>query len=188
VLAGVGFTDHAIDRFAERAGLGTAARPRVEPVIQDLLLQEGFITTEQPRWARSQNTAECYLQLGDWMLFVLRADRRRPGCFTAVTVVNGPADNDWAMALRRGYILTPSPPRYEPLPPVRVSLVGCIRVVLAERSERGRGGSLIPRVFSTYRERRSAAGLERARVAKVNRAARDEYEAARARARESRGR
>jgi hypothetical protein len=184
-LAGIGFSDHAIERFAQRAGLDTASRARVEPVIRDLLLQEGVVTTRQPRWARSQNTTELYLQLGDWMLFVLRPDRQRAGCFTAVTVVNGPADNDWVTALRRGYIVTPPPPRYEALPPRRVSLIGCVRFVLAER--RGdRRGRLLAQVVSTYRERRTAQDSEREGVAAANRAKRDEYEATRARARQRR--
>jgi hypothetical protein len=187
-LAAVGFSDHAIERFAQRAGLDTASRARVEPVIRDLLLQEDVVTTRQPRWARSQNTAELYLQLGEWMLFVLRPDRQRPGCFTAVTVVNGPVDNDWATALRRGYILTPPPRRYRALPPRRVSLIGCIRLVLAERRTGDHRGRLLARLVSTYRERRTAQERERERVAAANRAKRDEYEAARAHARQARSR
>jgi Zn-dependent protease with chaperone function len=44
VVSSVGFSDHAVQRFAERAGLGTTLRARVEPIIRDLLLQEGFVT------------------------------------------------------------------------------------------------------------------------------------------------
>jgi hypothetical protein len=119
------------------------------------------------------------------MLFVLRPDRQRSRCFTAVTVVNGPADNDWATALRRGYILTPPPPRYQTLPPRRTSLAECIRFVLAERRAGGRRGSLPAQVVSTYRERRAVQERERARVAGANRAKRDEYEEARGRARQT---
>ncbi|HEY5196520.1 MAG TPA: hypothetical protein VIJ51_05785 [Solirubrobacteraceae bacterium] len=187
-LAGIGFTDHAIERFAQRAGLETTSRARVEPVIRDLLLQEGVVTTGQPRWARSQNTAELYLQLGEWMLFVLRPDRQRPGGFTAVTVVNGPAGNDWATALRRGYVLTPPPPCYEALPPRQVGLARCIGFVLAERRTGDRSGRLLAQVVSTYRQRRTAQERERERVAAANRATQDEYEAARSRARQSRER
>jgi hypothetical protein len=184
-LAGIGFSDDAIERFAERAGLDTTSRARIEPAIRDLLPQEGVVTTQQPRWARSQNTAELYLQLGDWMLFVLRPDRQRSGCFTAVTVVNGPADDDWAAALRCGYVLTP-PPRYQALPPRCTSLAECIAFVLAERRAGGRRGSLPSQVVSTYRERRAVQERERVRVALPPTAKRDGYEQARGRARRSR--
>ncbi len=65
MLDRIGFTDHAIKRFAYRAGLASTARAGVEPIPPDLLSQEGSITLAPPHWARSQNTAELYLQLGD---------------------------------------------------------------------------------------------------------------------------
>jgi len=186
ILATVGFTDHAIERFAQRADLPATSRAHVEAVIRDLLLQEGVLTQEQPRWARSRNTAPLYLQLGDWMLFVLRPDPRRPGRHTAVTVVNGPATNDWATALRRGYITTPPPPQLRSLPPLRISLGRVIRDVLAERRAGTRRGHLPRQALATYRERRHEARNQRAAVADANQAAQVEYEAARARARDRR--
>jgi len=184
VLATVGFTDHAIERFAQRADLRATSRAHVEAVIRDLLLQEGVLTQEQPRWARSRNTAPLYLQLGEWMLFVLRPDPRRPGWHTAVTVVNGPATNDWATALRRGYITTPPPPQLRPLPPLTISVGRVIRDVLAERRAGTRRGHLPGQALATYRDRRRDARDHRAAVADANQAARVEYAAARARARD----
>lgn len=107
LLNRVGFTDHAIERFATRAGLATGSRHIVEPIIRDLLLQEGLVVAKRPHWARSHNTADLYLQLGEWMLFI---GRREPEShYAIVTVVNGPEDTTWREALRRGYIFTPPP-------------------------------------------------------------------------------
>lgn len=119
-LAMIGFSDHAIERFAQRAGVTPTRRAIVEPLIHDLLLLEGMLTTSAPRWALSRNRAPLYLQLGDWMLFILRPDARHPSRFVAVTVINRPTDNDWVTALRRGHIGAPPPPRLHPLPSGRV--------------------------------------------------------------------
>jgi hypothetical protein len=76
--------------------------------VRDLLLCEGFVVAERPRWSRSRNTADLYLQLGQWMLFIGRHDTRRGG-YAIVTVVSGREGTTWSKALRRGYIVTPPP-------------------------------------------------------------------------------
>lgn len=110
VLSRVGFTDHAIERFSARAGLATTSRRVVEPLIRDLLLQEGLVVAERPHWARSRNTADLYLQLGEWMLFIGCRQPSRLAHYTIVTVVNGPDGTTWRQAVRRGYVFTPPPP------------------------------------------------------------------------------
>lgn len=57
-LSQVGFTDHAIQRFAQRAGLTTTHRAVVEPIIRDLLAQEGLIAHRPPLWARSKHPGD----------------------------------------------------------------------------------------------------------------------------------
>ena len=107
----IGFTDHALERFASRAGLPTSRRSVIEPIIRDLLLSEGWVVSERPRWARSRNAADLYLQLGDWMLLIGRRDESNAdrGRYAIVTVVNGAAGTTWRAAAKRGYILTPPP-------------------------------------------------------------------------------
>ncbi|MDR9369929.1 hypothetical protein Q5424_12590, partial [Conexibacter sp. JD483] len=134
LLSVVGFTDHAIERFAERAGLDVADRRRVEPIARDLLLQEGSSSYDPPRWYRSSNAADGYLEAGEWMLFVLRTSRRRPGAWDVVTVLSNGDGTTWPVARRRGLILTPPP-----LPPrprrrrVRVSWLGSVWAGLRAR-------------------------------------------------------
>jgi hypothetical protein len=111
LLANVGFSDHAIERFASRAGLKTTARRVVEPLVRELLVREGMVVADRPPWARSRNTADLYLQLGEWMLFIaMRAGAASRRTFEVVTVVNGAEDTDWRKALRRGYIVSTPPP------------------------------------------------------------------------------
>ncbi len=116
LLSGVGFSTHALQRFRERAGLGAASDREVEALIRHLLCQEGLVTAERPAWARSSRTADLYLQAGEWMLFILEPDRRNPWRWTCLTAVNGADENTWENALRRGYIHTPPPPWFRPLP------------------------------------------------------------------------
>lgn len=139
LLARVGFTDHAIERFAIRAGLTTSSRHIVEPIIRDLLLQEGLVVTERPRWARSRNTADLYLQLGEWMLFIGRRQSPQTPNFAIVTVINGREDTTWRQALRRGYIFTAPPPLLIDGSRSRPSLLVSVLVALrARRSSRVR--------------------------------------------------
>lgn len=109
LLGRVGFTDHAIERFAERAGLDTAERRRIEPIVRDLLMREGRVVRRPPRWYRSSNAADGYLQAGEWLLFICRASRSRGGAYDVVTVVNNGERTTWSRALDRGLIFTPHP-------------------------------------------------------------------------------
>jgi hypothetical protein len=115
LLAQLGITDHAVQRFAQRAGLPTARRGAIEPLMRDLLAQEGRIVERQPRWARSRNEADVYLQVGEWMLFLCRASRRRLGNLEVVTVINSRAAPSWEAACERGLLGTP-PPFAQPRP------------------------------------------------------------------------
>jgi hypothetical protein len=115
LLAQLGITDHAVLRFAQRAGLPTTRRGAVEPLMRDLLAQEGRIVTAQPRWARSRNEADYYLQVGEWMLFLCRASRRRLGNLDVVTVINRREAPTWEAACERGLLGTP-PPFDQPRP------------------------------------------------------------------------
>jgi hypothetical protein len=105
----LGFSDHALVRFAERAGLPARDRATLERLLRDLLAQEGRMVSTRPRWARSRNTADAYVQVGDWLLLICRHDVRRPGSLTVVTVVNGPQGMTWERALARGLVGTPPP-------------------------------------------------------------------------------
>lgn len=109
VLARVGFSRHALERFAARAGIPLTGYDTIEMLVRDLLAREGKVTTQRPVWSRSSNTADLYLQAGEWMLFILRRDRWLPWRYYCVTAVNGPEGNTWETALRRGYIHTPPP-------------------------------------------------------------------------------
>jgi hypothetical protein len=117
LLRHVSFSPHALERFVERAGLPATRYRDVERIIRELLRQEGQVRTEPPDWAPSRNVADLYLQAGDWMLFILRRDRWLPWRYYCVTTVNGPADNTWQNALRRGYIHTPPGSFYRSGPP-----------------------------------------------------------------------
>lgn len=182
VLAAVGFSDHAIERFALRADVGPARRSSVEPTIRDLLLQEGIVTSRPPQWARSRNAAPRYLQVGEWMLFVLRPDERRPGRYLAVTALNGPEANTWERALRRGYVTTPPPPQLHRLPSLRVGLHDCLRQALDLRREPERP-ALVVAVVQAWRVLRRRARADRDAVATANRELLRRHERARALAR-----
>lgn len=182
LLASVGFSDHSIQRFADRAGLEPARRTKIEPIIRDLLQQEGVLTTQAPHWARSRNAAPYYLQIGEWMLFILRPDEQRPGRYLAVTAINGPVGNDWDTALRRGYLATPPPPTLHPLPQGRVAVRDCLHDALTRRTKPS-SPSLPVAVFQAWRGRRARARRDRQSVAEANRELMRLYERARARAR-----
>ena len=110
LLDHVGFSDHALERFAERAGLPYESRAVLEPVVRDLLLQEGLRVGRPPRWARLREPAPLYLQAGFWLLFVGRPNPRGgPDGRTITTVINASPDRTWAKALERGDIATPLP-------------------------------------------------------------------------------
>ena len=96
VLRRVTFSKHAIERFADRADIPLTSYREVELLIRDLLEEEGEVKTQRPFWSQSSNTADLYLQAGEWMLFVLERNSwlswPRSG-YTCVTAVNGPQEN-----------------------------------------------------------------------------------------------
>jgi hypothetical protein len=169
LLAQLGITDHAVLRFAQRAGLPTARRGAIEPLMRDLLVQEGRIVTTQPRWARSRNEADFYVQVGDWMLFLCRASRRRLGNLDVVTVVVSRAAPTWAAACERGLLGTP-PPFDRPRPRRRRlgwrGLLGRRRHELRRVRDEQHAAALV-----AYDEARRAhaAARERAHAAHVHR-------------------
>lgn len=158
----------------------------MENIIRDLLRQEGLVTTERPSWARSQNTAALYLQAGQWMLFILEPDRRTAGRYTCVTVVNGPEDNDWENALRRGYIHTPPPLRLPSLPSAHVGFWMSVRQANTMRRAGEREHSLLAQVLTVHRSRRNEARQQRAKAVSEIKRAHAEHERLRARAWERR--
>lgn len=175
LLGTVGFTDHAIERFAERAGLDVAGRAGVEPIARDLLMQEGRAVATPPSWYRSSNGADGYLQAGEWMLFICRTSRRRAGAFDVVTVVSNGDRTPWPKARRRGLILTPPP--LGPKPRRRPPRVGWLRSVAAGLRLRRSGEVPIGRFAAVLRARREL----RAAAAAAHAADRGGFDAARAR-------
>lgn len=133
LLGVVGFTDHAIERFAERAGVGGPERRWIEPIARDLLLQEGRALRQPPSWYRSSNTADGYLQVGEWMLFVLRGSRRQRGAYDVVTVLTNGDRTTWPIARRKGLVFTPPPLDPPPARPPRVGWLGSVVAGLRDR-------------------------------------------------------
>ena len=80
-------------------------RPAIDPrrCLRDLAGAEGQLVGARPAWARSHNTADAFLQLGEWLLLILMSDPRRPGAFTCVTVINGDGAPTWETAYARGW-------------------------------------------------------------------------------------
>jgi hypothetical protein len=175
----LGLTDHAIARFGERAGLGVGDRRALEPVLRDLLDQEGLLVAERPAWARSQNTADAYVQVGEWLLLICRHDVRRPGSWTVVTVVVGSGRPTWERAVARGLLGTPPPLPGPPPKRRRVGLAEAVRAAVASRA----GLGLPWRIVAEYRDRRAAAGREHRERLAAYRALRADWEAQRAAAR-----
>lgn len=163
LLGTVGFTDHAIERFAERAGLDAAGRAGVEPIARDLLMQEGRAVASPPAWYRSSNAADGYLQAGEWMLFICRVSRRQPGGMDVVTVVSNGDRTPWAKARKRGLILTPPP--LGQAPRRRAPRVGWLRSIPAGLRLRRASAEPIGRFAAVRRardERRRAVAAEHA--------------------------
>jgi hypothetical protein len=107
LLERVAFSDHAIERFAQRAGLRFRSRSVVEPIARALLATEGWLVPHRPPWARSRRRGEVYLQAGDWMLFIAAQDPMGDvGYFLVMTAINRPIDVTWRDACRRGHIKT----------------------------------------------------------------------------------
>jgi hypothetical protein len=185
LLASVGFTDHAVQRFAQRAGLGDARRGVVEPIMRDLLLQEGRVVVERPRWARSRNAADLYLQVGEWMLFVCRGSRRRLGSFDVVTVINGREGTSWDVALGRGFVATPVPLRAMPPRRRRVGWWASVAEGLRRRRASEERIGVLRAVLAARRERRRAVRAEHDAALAAYDAARRDYAEARVRAHEA---
>jgi hypothetical protein len=165
VLRQIGFTNHAIERFAQRAGLDSRRRGDVEATIRDLLLIEGQVVPELPRWARTRNEADLYLQIGEWMLLICRHSRHARGGFDVITVVNGPEGNDWDNALRRGFLFTPQPLRTVRPVKRRIGWMGTLAAALRERgNHNGEPLGLLARIPATHRGRKLQRDEELRRV------------------------
>lgn len=178
LLSQVGFTDHAIQRFAQRAGLAVTHRAVIEPIIRDLLAQEGLIAHHPPRWARSQHPADLHLQIGQWMLFICRHNPHHRGRYAAITAVNGPAGNTWTRALQRGYIATPPPIRLAP-PPRRQRARWSESIRIGLRQHRHGGSArdgLLAAITVVHRARLATFAVQHASAVSAHRRARDEHQ------------
>jgi hypothetical protein len=158
----IGFTNHALKRFAERAGISASSWREVETILRDLLNQEGRVVSERPHWARSRNTADAYIQVGEWLLLICRHDELRRGAVSVVTIVNGPEGNTWQRALERGYIATPLPQSLTLPPPPRTSLWESVQT--ARRTSGSDQPGIVLRIVRVHRARldRARAGHEEA--------------------------
>jgi hypothetical protein len=151
LLARVGFTNHAIARFAERAALGSTNRRVIEPILRELLLDEGRVMPARPVWAASRHEADLFLQLGDWMLLVGCRDRVRADRYAIVTVINGSGSYNWRTASRHGLISAPPPmPGGPPRPSLAVSIAHGL-------TDRRPGEGRLAAVGRTHRARRELA-------------------------------
>jgi hypothetical protein len=105
LLDALTFSDHAIARFAERAGVPSAGRDQLEALARALLWHEGRLMPYRPPWANSHSRADLYLQVGDWMLFIAEANPR-PGeaDYVVVTAITRQRDANWTEAYRRGHV------------------------------------------------------------------------------------
>lgn len=158
LLASVAFSDHALQRFAERTGIAERQPAAIEETIRDLLLQEGLRVPRAPRWAHVR-TAPFYLQAGDYLLFTGRPGRRAGSRSHTITTVVANGEQTWAQALAHGDIATPPPrPPEPPRPPAPGILASLARV----RSPRGLLD--LPRAHRAH-QRSASAALVAARVA-----------------------
>lgn len=110
---------------------------------------------EPPHWARSRNTADAYIQVGEWLLFICRHDELRRGAVSVVTIINGPAENTWRRALELGYIATPMP--QNPSPPRQPYTSFWESIKIARRTNEPGQPGIISRVIKTHRTRRAKA-------------------------------
>jgi hypothetical protein len=187
LLARVNFSDHALERFRERAGLELHSRAALEPIVRDLLLQEGLRVPSSPRWARLRRPAPwepvpLYLQAGFWMLFVGRPDPRSgPSYRTITTAITAAPDRTWTTALARGEIGTPPPPALERPTLEEVSLRSSVTAAIrADSSPLG----WLAGIGATHRERKAAALRAHADAIADQERSEREYQAAREHARE----
>ncbi|MDO8213650.1 hypothetical protein [Conexibacter sp. CPCC 206217] len=180
-LGRVGFTDHAIARFGERAGLSVAGRQGIEPIARDLLLQEGRVVARPPKWYRSSNAADAYMQAGEWLLFICRRSARQAGHFDVVTVVNNGDRTTWPLARDRGLIFTPPPPTAISAPPrKRAGLGKSIVAGLRLRRDSHKPIGRLAAILQVHQERRSALSAERSAAREAAASTRQRYEQERA--------
>lgn len=167
LLARVSVSTHALERFAERAGVPAGARAELEPLIRDLLEQEGLVVIKPPRWARLRRPSAyaqtpLYLQAGFWMLFVCKPDPRSgPSHWTITTVVTEDPTWTWPAAVSARRIGTPPPPDGAPPAPEPITLSSSVALALA----RTRSPVRLPRVISTVHEARKQASARRHAIA-----------------------
>lgn len=108
----IGWTDHALERFCERAGVPARPRPELEQQLRRLVASDGSVVPDRPRWADSRNEADVFVQIGGWLLVVLmRDDRRGEDAYSAVTVLGREGWADWPAAHARG-LTRVRPPRW----------------------------------------------------------------------------
>ncbi|MGE4426524.1 MAG: hypothetical protein AB7G37_08750 [Solirubrobacteraceae bacterium] len=105
----LGFTDHALERFAERGGLPGRDRATLRRDLAELVAIDGRFVRRRPGWAPSRNTADAYVQVGNWLLLICVTDRRDPGRLTVTTVITGRDQLTWDRAYRQGYVRVPEP-------------------------------------------------------------------------------
>jgi hypothetical protein len=129
LLASVHFSNHVLERFAERTGLPLAGRAVLEPIVKDLLLQEGLRVPSPPGWARVRK-APFYMQAGSWLLFTGRPNPRAGAGHRTITTVVARDDRIWLTALARGEIETPPPRLVKPPTLEHVRLRSSIATVL----------------------------------------------------------
>jgi hypothetical protein len=153
LLAAIGISDHALERFAQRAGQPHGSRRQLEAVVRDLLLQEGLRVPGPPGWAHVRR-APFYLQAGDWLLFTARPNARSAARCRTITTVIAREDLAWAPALERGWIATPPPCHRAPPRPASVTVRSSALELL------GRGDlRLLLELPSSHRRRRHEAAL-----------------------------
>jgi hypothetical protein len=177
LLATVGFTDHALLRFAERSGLKFSGRQLLDPIVRDLLSNEGLRVPEPPEGVRLSKEADFYMQAGTWLLFLGYGP---PGRRSITTVVQIGPKLSWKAALARGRIATPVPitvsePRQHP-----VTLTSSVTRAWA-------GPSRLRQLLglgAEHHARQQAAARGYARALKEWTARRSEYDEQRARAHE----
>jgi hypothetical protein len=120
LLSSIGITDHAVERFVERAQPGRGAAGREEEILRMCMRREGRVTHTRPKWSpsnRSPEPEEWYLQIGEFLLCVMARDDMHDNRWTAVTVVNGARSKTWSKALERGWTQIPLPGASTPSAP-----------------------------------------------------------------------
>jgi hypothetical protein len=174
LLGSIVFSNHAIERFAERAGFDSGERRQIEPIARDLLLVEGRVVHKRPSWGRSSNTADLYLQTGEWLLYICQ-ELEVPRTYLVVTIVSN-ANLRWSAARDRGLIFTPAP-LPATAPPRRQRASWRESVVAGVRGRRD--GGLLSAIRAAHRQRRQQLASEHtAALARYDRV-RQEHQAAR---------